>query len=149
DGYGRVDASSGPDELTYTRTFSGPTALAGPIEADVWLSSTAPDTDVFVQLIDVDPQGNYQFLQRGMLRASFRAVDEARSDRIGRASCCRCSPRCRRSAPARRPAARRPACGACIPRRGDRQDGVGCAVMTIQGIPKRSVHMPKAEAKNV
>lgn len=81
-GYGRVDASPGPDELSYGLSFNGPTALAGPIDADLWLTSTAPDTDVFVQLLDVDSRGNYQYLQRGMLRASFRAVDPSLSDRI-------------------------------------------------------------------
>jgi putative CocE/NonD family hydrolase len=81
-GYGRADSASGPDELSYTLPFAGPTAIAGPLEANLWVSSTAPDTDVFVQLADVDSKGNYQYLQRGMLRASFRAVDEARSDRI-------------------------------------------------------------------
>jgi putative CocE/NonD family hydrolase len=81
-GYGRADSSRGPDELSYTLAFNRSTALAGPLEADLWLTSTAPDTDVFVQLIDVDSQGKYQYLQRGMLRGSFRAVDPRRSDRI-------------------------------------------------------------------
>ena len=81
-GYGRVTSSKGPDELSYSLPFSGPTTLAGPLNAHLWISSTAPDTDVFVQLIDVDAQGNYQYLQRGMLRASFRALDPARSDTI-------------------------------------------------------------------
>jgi len=81
-GYGRVTSSKGPDELSYSLPFNGPTTLAGPLDADLWLSSTAPDTDVFVQLIDVDSQGNYQYLQRGMLRASFRALDPVQSDTI-------------------------------------------------------------------
>jgi predicted acyl esterase len=85
-GYGRADSSKGPDELSYSLSFNGPTALAGPLEADLWVSSTAPDTDLFVQLVDVDSQGNYQYLQRGMLRASFRAVDDARSDKIAAGS---------------------------------------------------------------
>ena len=35
-----------------------------------------------MQVIDRDPQGNLSYLQRGLLRASFRAIDPLRSDRI-------------------------------------------------------------------
>lgn len=80
--YGPADSSSGPDELTWTRRFDSQTTIAGPIEADLWLKSSAPDTDVFVQLLDVDANGNEQYLQRGVLRASYRAVDQLRSERV-------------------------------------------------------------------
>jgi len=81
-GYGRADASRGPDMLTYTLEFSRSRAIAGPIVATLWAKTTSVDTDFFVQLLDLDPSGNVSYLQRGMLRASFRALDEARSDRI-------------------------------------------------------------------
>jgi predicted acyl esterase len=81
-GYGPPTSAAGPDQLTYAVAFPQTTTIAGPLEADLWLSSTAPDTDVFVQLVDEDQAGNRQYLQRGMLRASFRAVDAGRSDRI-------------------------------------------------------------------
>jgi predicted acyl esterase len=81
-GYGPPTSSSGPDELTYALRFGKTTALSGPIEADLWASSTAPDTDFFVQLVDEAPDGSFSYLQRGMLRASFRAVDPAMSDRV-------------------------------------------------------------------
>src|SRR5205807_4253411 len=80
--YGPIVSSSGPDESSYTLDFHHPTALAGPIAVSLWATSTAPDTDFFVQLIDVDSKGQYQYLQRGLLRASFRAVDEFHSDRV-------------------------------------------------------------------
>jgi predicted acyl esterase len=48
----------------------------------LYATSTAPDTDFFVQLLDVDPEENESYLQRGLLRASFRAVDGSRADRI-------------------------------------------------------------------
>lgn len=79
---GQATASSGPDELDFRLEFAEDTAIAGPITATFHASSTALETDFFVQLIDVDPDGNYQYLQRGMLRASHRKVDELRSDRI-------------------------------------------------------------------
>ena len=79
--YGPVTTASGPDQVSYSLDLGGTTAtIAGPIDVDLWATSTAPDTDFFVQLIDVDAAGNYSYLQRGMLRASFRAFDDARSD---------------------------------------------------------------------
>ena len=80
--YGRVDAASGPDVLTYSVPFAHTATIAGPIDVTLWASSTAIDTDFFVQLIDVDPSGNESFLQRGLLRASFRALDTLRSDDV-------------------------------------------------------------------
>ena len=77
-----LSASSGPDELTYALDFEEPTAIAGPITATLWATSVSPETEFFVTLIDEGPDGSYQYLQRGMLRASHRAVDELRSERI-------------------------------------------------------------------
>jgi putative CocE/NonD family hydrolase len=72
---------AGPDELTYrTEPFAANTAVVGPILATLFVSSTAPDTELFVQLIDEGPDGSKTYLQRGMLRASHREVDPARSD---------------------------------------------------------------------
>jgi len=72
---------AGPDELTYrSEPFAKNTAIAGPILATLHVSSTAPDTELFVQLIDEGPDGSKTYLQRGMLRASHREVDPARSD---------------------------------------------------------------------
>ncbi|MFA5786215.1 MAG: CocE/NonD family hydrolase [Actinomycetota bacterium] len=96
---GSVTSSGLPDEVSYTLDLGKETAIAGPIKVNLWATSVglratsvtdavlgAPlsplDTDFFVQLIDVDPAGNYSYLQRGLLRASHRAVDELRSDRI-------------------------------------------------------------------
>ncbi|HEX2032217.1 MAG TPA: CocE/NonD family hydrolase [Actinomycetota bacterium] len=76
-----LTTADGPDELTYTtRRFRRSKALVGPITATLFMSSTSPDTDVFVQLIDVGPDGSRTFLQRGLLKASHRALDRERSD---------------------------------------------------------------------
>lgn len=49
--------------------------IAGPVTADLWLTSTAPDTELMVQLIDADPAtGERLYLQRGVLRASHRDI---------------------------------------------------------------------------
>lgn len=71
----------GPDELTFsTDAFEKPTAIVGPSTATLFLSSTAIDTELFVQLIDEAPDGSRYYLQRGMLKASHRAIDKGHSD---------------------------------------------------------------------
>jgi putative CocE/NonD family hydrolase len=73
--------ADGPDELTYaTEKFKEPTALIGPSTATLYVSSTAPDTELFVQLIDEAPDGSRYYLQRGMLKASHRAIMPTLSD---------------------------------------------------------------------
>jgi hypothetical protein len=70
-----------PDELNFVSApFKKNTAIVGPITANLFMDSTAPDTAVFVQVTDRDPQGNVSFLQRGILKASHRAIDLGLSD---------------------------------------------------------------------
>jgi putative CocE/NonD family hydrolase len=74
---------SAPDEVSYSSAvFKEPTALAGPSTATLYVSSTAPDTELFVQLIDEAPDGSRYYIQRGMLKASHRAIDESLSDKL-------------------------------------------------------------------
>ncbi|HVF73801.1 MAG TPA: CocE/NonD family hydrolase [Acidimicrobiales bacterium] len=76
--------ADGPDEVAYrSAPMADPTAIVGPITANVWLTSTAPDTELFLQLVDEGPDGSRTYLQRGLLRASHRAVDAAASDYFG------------------------------------------------------------------
>lgn len=71
----------GPDEANYrSAELANDTTIVGPITANLWVSSTAPDTELFVQLIDEAPDGSRTYLQRGMLRASHRGVDPGLSD---------------------------------------------------------------------
>jgi hypothetical protein len=56
--------------------------VTGPIEADLWISSSAPDTDFFVRLLDVYPDGkayNLQSPTREVLRVRYRN-DETRPE---------------------------------------------------------------------
>lgn len=53
--------------------------LLGSASLDVWLSSTAPDTDLQVTLSEVRPDGEEVYVSRGWLRASKRALDSRRS----------------------------------------------------------------------
>jgi len=67
------------DRAAYTLEFDEPTAICGPIVVSLWARSSTLDTDFFVLVSDVDDQGNVEHLQRGMLRASHRGLDEERS----------------------------------------------------------------------
>jgi uncharacterized protein len=75
-----LSTPSGPDEVDLSVPFDEPTAIAGPITANLFVSSTAPDTELFVQLIDRAPDGTLLYLNRGLLRGSHRQVDPAMSD---------------------------------------------------------------------
>ncbi len=50
------------------------TVMAGPGSVDLWLRSTAPDTDVEVTLTELRPDGQEIYVQNGWLRASHRAL---------------------------------------------------------------------------
>ncbi len=74
-------ASRRPDVLTYqTDPFEEDTVLAGPLEADLWVSTTGTDADWVVKLIDVRPDSpettplaGYQMLIRSeVFRGRFR-----------------------------------------------------------------------------
>ena len=76
--------ADGPDEVAYrTAPMTAPTGLVGPITATLFLSATGVDTEMFVQLIDEAPDGSRTYLQRGMLKASHRAIDQTKSDFAG------------------------------------------------------------------
>ncbi|HAM02857.1 MAG TPA: hypothetical protein DCQ30_11635, partial [Acidimicrobiaceae bacterium] len=79
-----VTFADGPNEARWaTAPFGQSTALSGPILLDLWLSSTAPDTDVFVDVLDLNTKtGQMEYLQRGLQRESFRAVDVPASQTI-------------------------------------------------------------------
>jgi len=79
---GEVSSPTGPDEVELTTfPFRDPVAIAGPIMAKLSVSTLAPDTELFVQLLDRGPDGTLLYLNRGMLRASHRQIDEAESQK--------------------------------------------------------------------
>ena len=47
----------GDNILFLTEPFSKGTLLSGPAEVEFWLSSSAPDTDVFGVLTEIDERG--------------------------------------------------------------------------------------------
>jgi uncharacterized protein len=79
---GEVSSPTGPDEVELSSfPFSNPVAIAGPVMARLSVSTLAPDTELFVQLLDRGPDGTLLYLNRGMLRASHRQIDEAESQK--------------------------------------------------------------------
>lgn len=62
-----------------TAPLKGDLTLLGSASLDLWLSSTAPDTDLQVTLSEVRPDGKEMYLQKGWLKVSQRKLDPARS----------------------------------------------------------------------
>ena len=52
-------------------------AVVGPVAADLWVASTAADTDLQVTLSEVRPDGSEMFVNTGVQRASQRQIDPA------------------------------------------------------------------------
>ena len=66
--------SARADVLTFSgKPLQSPLTVLGRVTANLCISSTAPDTDFVVRLIDVHPGGYMQNLCDGILRARYRA----------------------------------------------------------------------------
>ena len=76
-------AQDTPTQARWALPFAHDEALSGPVDLTLRAAITAPDTDFFVDVLDHDTKtGELRYLQRGMLRASFRELDRSRSDRV-------------------------------------------------------------------
>jgi putative CocE/NonD family hydrolase len=73
--------SGGPSSggLVFTSPPFSQDRVVSTASADLWLSSTAADTDVQVTLSEVRPDGSETYIERGWLRASHRKLDAAAS----------------------------------------------------------------------
>jgi putative CocE/NonD family hydrolase len=60
------------DVLVYEMPVTEPLRFAGPLHAELWVSTDTPDADWVVKLIDVRPDGFAQDLASGIQRGSFR-----------------------------------------------------------------------------
>jgi uncharacterized protein len=71
-------------EITYTTPpMTSDLRIDGPLNARLWLTTTASDAVASVKVTDVAPDGTSTELSGGWLAASFRAVDEGRSRYVG------------------------------------------------------------------
>ena len=65
--------SARPDVLTFTGpVLAEPLSVIGQVKARLWVSSSAPDTDFVVRLLDVHPDGYQANLCDGILRMRYR-----------------------------------------------------------------------------
>jgi hypothetical protein len=70
--YGEID-STRRDILVYqTPPLEAPLTIAGPVSAVLYASSSAKDTDWFMRLSQVDPNGEVFWLTEGKVRARYR-----------------------------------------------------------------------------
>ncbi|MGH8458085.1 MAG: CocE/NonD family hydrolase C-terminal non-catalytic domain-containing protein, partial [Nevskiales bacterium] len=57
--------------------------INGPIQADIWMSTTAENAGLVVRVSDLEPDGTARALTSGLQTASLRAVDESKSRYLG------------------------------------------------------------------
>jgi predicted acyl esterase len=62
-----------------TKALAKDTVIAGPSSLDIYVKSSARDTDFQVTLSEVRPDGNETYVQNGWLRGSHRKLDPRRS----------------------------------------------------------------------
>lgn len=76
--------SNDAKSLTYTTLLleTAVQVIGHPV-AHVWLSSNAPDLDVFAYLEEVGANGDSTYITEGNLRASHRTLDQAPYDNLG------------------------------------------------------------------
>jgi uncharacterized protein len=73
-------SQTGPWTKSYTSApFAHAAAVAGPVTATIYASSTRPETELVAQLEDVTPSGSSYPVSEGALLGSLRAVDRQRS----------------------------------------------------------------------
>ena len=69
-----------PDAVAYeSAPMTEDMVVAGPVRMQLQASLTGVDSDFFVSVSDVYPDGSVSFIQRGLLKASHRRVDPLRS----------------------------------------------------------------------
>jgi putative CocE/NonD family hydrolase len=69
----RAEVEKRNDVLVYTSpVLKEPVEVTGVVKATLYASSSAPDTDFVVNLIDVHPNGHTQYLTNGIVRATYR-----------------------------------------------------------------------------
>ena len=73
---------SGTGVAYATEPLKSDTVVVGTGSADLWVKSSATDTDFEVTITEVRPDGTEMYIQSGWLRASQRALDTAASTAV-------------------------------------------------------------------
>ncbi|QUD90545.1 CocE/NonD family hydrolase [Phenylobacterium montanum] len=80
DQWGTISPDYRQGSLAFTsQPLTADLTAYGSASTDLWLVSQRTDTDVQVTLTELRPDGQEEFVQRSWLRASDRAVDQARA----------------------------------------------------------------------
>ena len=75
--FDQTAAEQRKDVLVYsTATWGKDLEVTGPITAELWVASSAVDTDITAKLVDVAPNGFAQNLTEGILRLRYRDSQE-------------------------------------------------------------------------
>jgi len=75
--FDQTAAEQRKDVLVYsTAALANDLEVTGPVTAELWVSSSAVDTDITVKLVDVAPNGFAQNLTEGILRLRYRESQE-------------------------------------------------------------------------
>ncbi len=75
----RHEIASSNEHVDYMIRIDEHVAICGPITLTLWATLSTIDTDFFALIADVAPDGAAYGLQRGVLRASHRKMDEGAS----------------------------------------------------------------------
>ncbi|HVH07717.1 MAG TPA: CocE/NonD family hydrolase C-terminal non-catalytic domain-containing protein, partial [Myxococcota bacterium] len=65
-----------------TDALTAPVTIVGPGSVDLWLESSAADTDIQVTLSEVRPDDQEFYVQSGWLARSHRAIDKKNSTKL-------------------------------------------------------------------
>ena len=72
-GFDQADIEARHDVLVFTTPpLSAPMVVRGPIPVELYVSSTAPDTDFTIKLVDVHPDGKAYNIEDTIFRARYR-----------------------------------------------------------------------------
>ena len=80
--YDWVRNPEGTAAVFTSEPFAEDVVILGPGSADLWITSSAVDTDLEVTISEIRPDGSEVYVQSGWLRASHRALDEAASTEL-------------------------------------------------------------------
>lgn len=80
--YSWADPVAGKSLTYLSPALATDTTMVGSASVDLWLRSSAADTDLQATLAEVRPDGKEYLIQSGWLRASVRALDPARSTEL-------------------------------------------------------------------
>lgn len=73
---------AGTSVVYTTGALTANTVVIGSGSADLWIQSSAKDTDLEVTVTEIRPDGQEVYVQSGWLRASHRALDESKSTEL-------------------------------------------------------------------